>query len=239
MEIRIALVAAALVALTAGAAGAHEAPRQRVITVAGDGEVKVAPDRADVGLVVEAAEKMLGDAERKVSEGVARLLKLCETLGIPKAQIRSAQLSVQPQYDYEGGVLGNRPRIVGYIVSRQVDVELRELSRLGRLLQGAVETGANRVTGPAFSSSKKDEHQRAALALAAEDARANAQRVAKTLGVKLGGLHSLVAMESGAAPPAPMYMMRAKAELAQDAAATYEPGEIRFTASVTADFDLP
>lgn len=221
------------------AAGAHEEARPRLLTVGGEAEVKVAPDRADVSFAVEASEKTLADAEKLVSDGVARLLKLAESLGIQKGQVRSAQLSVHPQYD--GSVVSNRPRIVGYQVSRQVEVDLNDLGKLGRLLQGAVENGANRVSGVAFSSSKKDEHQRAALALAAEDARANAAVLATAMGVKLGRLRALVASESGGMPQ-PMMFERGKMSMsaASDGAAqTYEAGEIRFTASVTAEFELP
>ena len=232
--------AGALLALMlSAAAAAHEETRPRLLTVGGAGEVKVAPDRADVSFAVEASEKALADAEKQVAEGVARLLKLCESLDIPKGQVRSAQLSVQPQYD--GSVISNRPRIVGYAVSRQIDVDLRDLGKLGRLLQGAVENGANRVSGVGFGSSKKDEHQRAALALAAEDARANAAVLAKAMGVKLGRLHALNASESGGMPQPMVFQrkMAMSAGAADAAEQSYEPGEIRYNAAVTVEFDLP
>jgi uncharacterized protein YggE len=233
---RFVRLATALLALSfCAAAAAHDEPRPRLLSVGGEAEVEVAPDRADVSFSVEASEKTLADAERAVTEGTAKLLKLCESLGIPKNQVRSAQLNVHPQYD--GGVISNRPRIVGYRVSRQVDIDLRDLTRLGKLLQGAVETAANRVSGVGFGSTKKDEHQRAALALAAEDARANAEVLARAMGVKLGRLHTLSASESGGGPPE-MYQMRAKAA-SMDAEQTYQAGEIKFQASVMAEFDLP
>lgn len=230
--------AGALVALTlAATAAAHEEPRARLLSVSGEGEVEVAPDRADVGFSVEASEKTLADAEKTVTDGVARLLKLCDALGIPKSDVRSAQLNVHPQYD--GGVVSNRPRIVGYFVSRQVDVDLRDLGKLGKLLQGAVETGANRVSGVSFGSTKKDEHQRTALAKAAEDARANADVLARAMGVKLGRLHALSASESGGAPEMFQARMQIKVMAGADAEQSYQAGEIKFQASVTAEYDLP
>lgn len=232
--------AGALVALIfSAAAAAHDEPKPRLLTVGGEGEIEVAPDRADVSFAVEASEKTLADAERIVTEGTTRLLKLCDSLGIPKSEIRSAQLSVYPQYD--GGVVSNRPRIVGYSVSRQIEVDLRDLAKLGKLLQGSVEMGANRVSGVSFGSTRKDEHQRAALALAAKDARANADVLASTMGVKLGKLHTLVASESGGAPqPMEMFQMRAKGMIASETAAqSYEAGQIRFHAAVTVEYDLP
>ena len=221
------------------AAAAADAPRDRLLVVGGTGEVEVAPDRADVGFAVEASEKSLADAEKAVTEATAKLLKLCDALGIPKSEVRSAQLIVNPQYD--GGVVSNRPRIVGYYVSRQVDVDLRDLSRLGKLLQGAVETGANRVSGVSFGSTREDEHQRAALAKAAEDAKANAEALAKAMGVKLGRLHALTAAESGGMPMPMMFERAQMKTMAGSMAAdqTYQAGEIKFQASVTAEYDLP
>ncbi|MGH8442587.1 MAG: SIMPL domain-containing protein [Nevskiaceae bacterium] len=230
-------LACTLVALTfSAAAAAHEEPRPRLLAVSGEGEVAVAPDRADVGFAVEASEKQLADAERIVTEGAAKLLKLCESLGIPKNYVRSAQLNVSPQYD--GGVISSRPRIVGYQVSRQIDVDLRDLSRLGKLLQGAVETSANRMSGVSFGSTRKDEHQRAALAAAAEDARANAEALARTMGVKLGRLHTLSASESGGMPQ-PVFAMRAAKMESYSADQTYQSGEMKFQASVAVEYDLP
>jgi uncharacterized protein YggE len=230
-------LACALVALTfSAAAAAHDEPKPRLLAVSGEGEVTVAPDRADLSFSAEASEKTLADAERAVSDASAKLLKLFDTLGIPKNQVRSAQLNVNPQYD--GGVISNRPRIVGYSVSRQIDVDLRDLTKLGKLLQGAVETGANRVSGVSFGSTRKDEHQRAALALAAEDAKANAEVLAKAMGVKLGRLHALTANGSGGQPEMYAAAPRMKA-MASDAEQSYQAGEIKFQASVTAEFDLP
>ncbi len=232
--------ACTLVALTlfSAAAAAHEEPRPRLLTASGEGEVEVAPDRADVAFSVEASEKQLADAERIVTEGATRLLKLCDSLGIAKGDVRSAQLSVHPQYD--SGVVSNRPRIVGYFVSRRVDVDLRDLSKLGKLLQGAVETAANRVSGVSFGSSRKDEHERAALARAAEDAKANAETLARAMGVKLGRVHAMVASASGGMP----MEMRARTfgamKMAGDGAEqSYQAGEMKFQASVTVEFDLP
>jgi len=228
----------ALVALTfSAAAAAHDEPKPRLLAVGGEGEVSVAPDRADVSFTAEASEKSLADAEKAVTESAARLLKLCESLGIPKDKVRSAQLNVSPQYD--GGVISSRPRIVGYFVSRQVDVDLRDLARLGKLLAGALEGGANRVNGVSFGSTRKDEHQRAALALAAEDAKANAEVLAKAMGVKLGRLHTLTASESGGGPE--LFQARARISMmkAADAEQTYQAGEMKFQASVTAEYDLP
>ena len=235
---QLARFTTALLALTlCAAAAAHDEPRPRLLAVPGEGEVEAAPDRADVAFSVEASEKHLADAEKAVTEATARLLKLCDALGIARGDVRSAQLAVQPQYDT--GVVSNRPRIVGYRVSRRIEVDLRDLARLGKLLQGAVEGGANRVDGVTFGSTRKDEHQRGALAKAAEDARANAEVLARAMGVKLGRLHSLTASESGGAPQPMHFETRMKTMSAPAADQTYEAGEITYQATVTAEFELP
>ena len=77
------------------------------------------------------------------------------------------------------------------------------------------------------------------LAKAAEDAKANAQVLAQAMGVKLGRLHTLNASSSGGQPMPQMFEMRAKAMSAPAPEQSYEAGELKFSASVSVEYDLP
>ena len=93
------------------------------------------------------------------------------------------------------------------------------------------------MSPPQLDSSKRPELSRQALAAAATDARDNAQRIADTLGVKLGALRNIDAHSSQPRPPGPM--MRVSAMSAEsDAGASYTPGEISMDAQVNASFDV-
>ena len=93
------------------------------------------------------------------------------------------------------------------------------------------------MSPPQLDSSQRRELGRQALAAAASDARSNAQRIADTLGVKLGALRNIDAHSGQPRPPGPMMRMSAMAAEA-DSGASYTPGEISLDAQVNASFDV-
>jgi uncharacterized protein YggE len=107
------------------------------------------------------------------------------------------------------------------------------------LMERAVSSGVNLVSGPEFGSSREDALRREALRRAALDARASAAALSEALGVKLGPLRRITAGSQGFEPPVMPYAM-AKMEGADagGAAQTYQAGEINISAQVTTEFDL-
>jgi len=229
----IALTMLALVSIDSQAAE----ERPRTVSVSGSGEVLAEPDVAYLTLGVEARRPALADARAEVSMAIDRLLKLTRDLNIDPKRVNATRLQVQPEYNWNPK---DRKRVpIGYLVSRQVQVELRDLDQLGALLERAVDAGANQVSGPVLDSVRRKELERQAMGKAVEDARMNAEALAKAAGVRLGGVRTLNGSSSG--PPLPMYragpaMMDAAA--APPPEATYAPGEMKFSAAVNAEYDL-
>jgi uncharacterized protein YggE len=122
------------------------------------------------------------------------------------------------------------------MVSRQVQVELRDLEQLGTLLERAVtrrepgERPGARLEQAQGSRTRGDDQ--------GADAKLNAETLARAAGVKLGPVRALNASASG--PVVPLY--KARMAMAADAAmapeATYQPGEMKFSANVSAEYDL-
>ena len=107
------------------------------------------------------------------------------------------------------------------------------------MIEGAIDAGVNEVSPPQLDSSKAKDLNRDALAAATADAKANAERIATTLGVKLGPVRTVVAGGSSP-PPMPMQEVRvtAMAKMDSSAGANYVPGEISFEGRVDATFDV-
>ena len=222
-------------ALAPMAAFAGDEARPRTVNVSGSGEMAAAPDLAHVTLGVEARKPTMAEARAAVSATVERVLALTRDLRIDPKLVNATRVQVQPEYSWNEK---DRKRVLlGYLVSRQVQVELRDLEQLGALLERAVDAGVNQVNDPVLDSSKRKALEREALARAVEDARLNAETLARAAGVKLGAVHSLNG--SAAAPPMPMYRQHAlMADAAMAPEATYQPGEMKFTATVNAEYDL-
>jgi uncharacterized protein YggE len=209
----------------------------RTISVSGTGTVDAAPDIARLRLAVQRRDLNM-QAARDATVKVSRdFIALCKRLGIKESKVRTAGLTIQPEYrwDQKQGL----QVFTGYFVQRQLEVELNDLDKLGELIEGAVNAGVNEVSPPELDNSQRRELARQALAAAATDARSNAQRIADTLGVKLGALRTIDAHSNQPPPPRPMMRMAAmSAEADGGAGASYTPGEISVDAQVSATFDV-
>ncbi|MDP2325246.1 MAG: SIMPL domain-containing protein [Gammaproteobacteria bacterium] len=208
----------------------------RTISVSGTGTVDATPDIARLSLAVQRRDvsmQVARDATVRVSNA---FIALCKKLGIKESKIRTSGLTIQPEYRWDQK--GNQQIFLGYFVQRQLEVELDNLDKLGDVIEGAIDAGVNEVSPPQLDSSRRKELSREALAAAAEDAKANADRIAASLGMRVGAVRTITA--GGAAPPPmPMQSMRMKAMSAEmSAAESYTPGEIGFESRVDATFDL-
>jgi len=231
-----AFAAAFLVAaLAVGAvARAADAPPPHVVTVTGHGEVRAAPDRATVTLGILARAPALDVARAEANRTVAALLSVARELKVADADVRSTRLAVSPEYDFGDGKRARR--LVGYSVQRQLVVELRDIDRLGELLEKGLGAGANLAGEPLLDSSRRATLEREALARAVADARANALAIASALDLGVGAVRTVT--QGGAEGAAPMPMQRFAAASLAAAPDTYQPGELTFAATVTASFEL-
>lgn len=236
MWIRLARapLALAVVLLPVALAFADEA-RPRTVSVTGQGEVTAEPDLAHVVLGVEARRPALAEARTEVAAAVERLLALTKALGIDPRLVNATRMQVQPEYRWNEK---DRQRVLlGYFVSRQVQVELRNLEQLGTLLERAVDAGANQMSDPVLDSTRRKDLERDAMTRAVQDARQNAETLARAAGVKLGPVRVLSAAPVG--PVMPRYRMAmAMAEASMPPEETFQPGDMKFSASVSAEYDL-
>jgi uncharacterized protein YggE len=172
MKISILTLAALLLA-TAGA-HAQQPEQPRTIGVSGQGEVRAEPDRATVTLGVESRKPKLADARAEVAKTVDAVLKLTKDLKVDQKLVRATRINVQPEYNWNPQA--NERNLIGYYVSRQVEVELHDLEKLGQLLERATDLGVNQMGDPRLDSSKRQDLVREALAKAVVDAKSLRRR---------------------------------------------------------------
>ncbi|HET9446503.1 MAG TPA: SIMPL domain-containing protein [Steroidobacteraceae bacterium] len=232
---KLAFAGLAAVALLAATAQAQQAEHPRTIGVSGQGQVSAEPDRATVTLAVESRKPKLDDARAEVARTVDAVLKLTRELKVDPKLVHATRINVQPEYNWQAQ--NNERNLIGYYVSRQVEVELRDLEKLGQLLERAIDLGVNQVGDPRLDSSKRAQLVREALAKAVDDARQNAEVVARAAGAKLGNARTIQANTEFMPPPMPMVRgiaMEAKAA----GAAPYQSGDMTFDATVSVQYDL-
>ena len=219
------------------AALAAEGERPRIVAVSGQGEVQAEPDQAIVTLGVESRKLRLEDARAEVTRTVDAVLKLTRDLKIDQKHVRATRISVQPEYNWDNNA--KERNLIGYFVSRQVEVDLRDLEKLGTLLEKSTDLGVNQLGDPRLESSKRRDLERSALAKAVEDARLNAETVAKAAGARLGPARTISA-SSGFVPVPVMSRMKtmAMASDSAEAAQTYQSGQMTFNGNVQVEYDL-
>ena len=233
------LATAAACALLAGTlAVAAETEHPRTINVSGQGEIQAEPDLAHVTLGVEARKPKMEEARAAVTRTVEAVMKLARDLKIDPKYIRTTRINVQPEYNWDNNA--RERNLIGYFVSRQIEIELRDLDKLGQLLEKAIDLGVNQLGDPRLDSSKRSALEREALAKAVADAKLNAEAVAKAAGARSGPPRTISASTGVVPPPVPLMktQMMARAEAADSAAGTYQAGQMEFKGMVQVEYDL-
>lgn len=205
-----------------------------VITVVGEGEVRVEPDMVSIALGVENTGKDLDQLRAANEEAVKKALALAKELGIADKDVQTDRLRVEPRYgDYDKD---RRTReFLGYFIERNVTITLRDLSKFEELMGKALKLGVNQVSQGEFRSSKVEELQAKARELAATSARTKAQGIVAALGRRLG--QPIAVGEEGVSPPMPMPRMAMSAPMAQ-AESAMAPGEIVVRATLRVTFEM-
>lgn len=217
---------------------AQDVPQAGTIAVSGRGSATVMPDMARVSLSIVERDPSLSVAQRAVADATARVLELLKVLGIERQHIDTTGATVQPNYRWNRQT--EEQELVGYIAERRIDIEIRDLDLLGKVVEGSVNAGVNGVSPPVLDSTERRKVYRVALAKAAADARDNAGVLADSLGVTLG---AVIQIDAGGSRPAPQPRMRAQRDgmamaTMESAPETYSAGEIRFDAVISAVFKL-
>jgi uncharacterized protein len=239
MKPRFIPLLAALACGTLLAMGAHaqSTEQPRTIAVNGLGEVRAEPDMATVVLGAEARRPELNQARAEVAKTIDAILKLTRELKIEPQDVQATRINVQPEYNWNQNA--RERNLIGYYVSRQVEIELRDLDKLGQLLERATDLGVNQLGDPRLDSSKRKDLVREALAKAIVDARQSAEVAAKAAGVQLGAPRMVTANTESHPPPIPMMRGAFATDAVQEKAAdTYQSGEMTFTATVHMQYDM-
>ena len=222
-----------LVALAAAPAAAQERTLTRSVTAEGTGRVEVVPDIARLHFGVSARRPTVAEARDEVAAGVEKIIGLARRMGIADRNIATAAAQVSPEYDWDPRT--QERRNLGYRVTRQVELKLEDLAKLGEITEQALGLGVTDASPATLDTSRRKEVEAEALAAATRDARERAGVMAAALGETLGEALRITAV-ADAGPPVPMARMAMEAD--SGGAQTYETGLIVITASVTGKFAL-
>ncbi|SDA25160.1 SIMPL domain-containing protein [Sphingomonas sp. NFR15] len=196
----LAALATATLASVAASAQISSAPvliDGTVLEVVAEGRTTRAPDLVTIntGVVTQAptATAALTDNAGRVQRVVAAL----KAAGVADRDIRSANISLQPQYRYADST---PPVITGYQASNTISVRFRDIGRAGTLLDALVREGANQIDGPNFLIEKPETALDEARAYAVAKANVRAALYARIAGLRVDRMLSISENPAANAP---------------------------------------
>jgi uncharacterized protein len=205
----------------------------RTITVPGEGRVSVRADLAELRVGIALTEETVQGARTAGAVALQGVLSRLRTLGIKSADIQTSIISMTPAYDYSNN--RNPARLVGYALTNTVSVTIRDLERVGDVIDGALTSGATTLDNVTFRVANPMPAQRQARELAVADARARAETLASAAGVQLGGVASIT--EGGAQTPFEPYAA-VRSMAARDESTPVEAGTNEISVGVTVTFTI-
>jgi uncharacterized protein YggE len=175
-------------------------PTNRTINVTGTGKVTLVPDIAYVSIGVHTEGKDAAQAVAANTSQAQKVVDALEAFDIDAKDIQTTNFSIYPQqqYDNEG-----KPQGITYVVDNTVYVTLRDIDKLGELLDAVVTAGANSINSIQFDVADREAALSEARKLAVEDGQKQAEELATAAGVTLGQV--LTINSSSPSAPIPMY----------------------------------
>jgi len=209
--------------------------QRRTLAVTGQAEVKAKPDRVVVSLAVETTAARAADASADNAKRSAAVADAVKRLLAPDDVVTTTRYTVEPRYEQPRPGEAREPHVTGYVVRNEVDVTSGRPEQAGALVDAAMGAGANHVDGLRFTLARRDEVVRQALEQAAADARAQADALARGLGVRVKGV--ITAATSAGTMPVPRRFEAMEAS-AMRTPTPIEPGEASVVATVQVTFEI-
>jgi uncharacterized protein YggE len=219
----------------AAAIQASDTSGSQGISVSGEGRASAAPDTALLNIGVSTKEMTVAEANSEVQAAIGRLLDSLKGNGIAEKDIQTSQFSINPEYDYQY----NQQKLTGYRVTHMLQVKVRDIDQVGKVIDDGVEAAGNLVQIGGISLTIDDTAilRSQAREQAMADASAKAQELARLAGVELG--KPAYISESSVTPyPQVRYESSALAAEPAQAQTTISPGELEVVVSVQITYGI-
>jgi uncharacterized protein len=207
-------------------------PPLRTITVTGTGMVTLTPDIAYVNIGVQTQDASATVAMDDNNTRAAAIIAAIKTFGIADKDLQTTNFSIYPQqqYDNNGTITG-----VIYQVNNTVYVTVRDLTKLGDMLDATVKAGANSINSITFDVADKSDALTQARQAAVAEALKQANELTGATGVSLGDVQTISYYDSTPSPIA--YTARA-ADMANAASVPVQAGSMQITTTVTIVYEI-
>lgn len=221
-----------LTACTPSSITVQPQPYMRTITVTGTGMVTLTPDIAYVYIGVQTEDASATVAMEQNNTQAQSVIDIIKSFGVESKDIQTTNFSIYPNpiYDENYNEIGTT-----YVVYNTVYVTMRDLEKLGDLLDASIQSGANTINSISFDVADKTEAVSQARLAAVEDARRQADELTGATGVRIGDVQSISYYDSTPS----VYLDYARADYAATTSSVpVEAGSMQVTTTVTIVYEL-
>jgi uncharacterized protein YggE len=226
-----------ILALILSACGSAPAQTPRTLVVSGNGTVSLTPDVAYIYIGVHTDDPDLASGVSRNNTQAQALVNALKNAGIDGKDIQTSNFSVYTNgsqgFDKATGQTTNAG--VYYSVDNTVYVTMRDLSKLGTILNTAVSSGANSINSISFDVADKTAAMEQARQKAMTNASNLAAELAKTAGVNLGEIQNVTYSDIS---PSPYYGMGGGGAAAPNASVPIQPGQTQISVTVSVTYAI-
>lgn len=210
---------------------AQQLPERPMVSVTGEGVVKVAPDEVLIKSRIEHEGESAAGVKKQNDEVVDKIIRYLKSQGIDEKDIKTEYINLNKRYDYND-------KTYTYVANQAISIRLRALKNYEKIMKGLLENGLNRIDGIQFKSSEMEKYEKEARKLAVLDAQNRARELAEPLGQEIGKAVSISEMDYNSFQP--VYRMDEAVEMsaAKGSQQTIAPGELEIKIKVNVGFEL-
>ena len=225
----------------------EETGSENGIYVVGEGSIKVKPDIAVVNLGIQSERRTASRARKEASENMQQLMDAIKAVEVEDKDIQTSYFNISPRYDWieekdENGRKISRQVLVGYTVSNNVNVTIRNLDNVSKVIDSAAEASGDtiRINNVYFRVENTEEHEAELRELAYMDALVKAKHFSSMAAVELGEVIMISEVNMSVAPVMSRNRMALgqTMEFAGDYSTPISPGETDLNSRVSVFFQI-
>ncbi|MFC1954982.1 SIMPL domain-containing protein [Chloroflexota bacterium] len=160
--------------------------QQEGIWISGKGEVSAVPDLATLRLGIEAQETTVAVAQSQAAEAMDKVMVALVDSGVAEKDIQTQYFNIRRVTRWDN--VKEQEVVVGYRVTNMVTAKIREMDKIGSVVDVVAVAGGDltRVDSISFSVEDPSIYHQEAREKAMVDVEAKAKQLAELAGVKLG-----------------------------------------------------
>ncbi len=205
-----------------------------VVRASGEATVSAKPDRAEISIAVVSQAPNAQRASAQNAEQTTQLLNALKRTVGATGDVKTSGYSIRPDYQYSK--VGLPLKITGYEAANTVVATINDLTLVGKIIDAAANSGANRINGISFLLRDDEVPRTQALAQAAVKARANAEAIAKALNLQIVGV--LEAQSSEVSSITPIGSVAQSVQLTSAVETPIQPGSLDVHVAVTVTLEV-